>query len=178
MSNETIVTLHGNVGGEVSLRHAGGVPVANFRVACTPRHYRRRTEEWVDGETQWYTVNAWRQLGEHCRRSLHTGDPVLVQGRLTQRTYINKHDVEVTALEVEALTVGHDLSKGVSAFTRRSAAAAPRAGDADPQVAGAGEEPPTADPWPAPTGEPAGPDDGDAFATTPAPGTGSTEDAA
>jgi single-strand DNA-binding protein len=119
MFNETMVTLQGNVGGDVALRQAGEHVVANFRIACTPRRLQRSTGEWVDGQTQWFTVSAWRQLGEHCSRSLRRGDPVVVQGRLTQRSYINKFDVEVTALEVEALLVGHDLSKGVSAFTRR-----------------------------------------------------------
>jgi single-strand DNA-binding protein len=119
MSNETMVTLQGNVGGDVALRQAGEQVVANFRIACTPRRFQRKSGEWVDGETQWYTVNAWRHLGEHCSRSLRRGDPVVVQGRLTQRSYINKNNVEVTALEVEALLVGHDLSKGVSVFTRR-----------------------------------------------------------
>ena len=119
MSNETMVTLQGNVGGDVVLRQAGDQPVANFRIACTPRRFQRRTGEWVDGETQWYSVSAWRHLGEHCSRSLRRGDPVVVQGRLSQRTYINKAGVEVTSLEVEALIVGHDLGKGVSMFTRR-----------------------------------------------------------
>ena len=119
MSNETMVTLQGNVGGDVVLRQAGDQPVANFRIACTPRRFQRRTGEWVDGETQWYSVSAWRHLGEHCSRSLRRGDPVVVQGRLSQRTYINKSGVEVTSLEVEALIVGHDLGKGVSMFTRR-----------------------------------------------------------
>jgi hypothetical protein len=32
----------------------------------------------------------------------------------------------VTALEVEALLVGHDLSKGISAFTRRPSQQQPR----------------------------------------------------
>jgi single-strand DNA-binding protein len=57
---------------------------------------------------------------------LRRGDPVVVQGRLTQRSSINKNNVEVTALEVEALLVGHDLSKGVSAFTRRPSQQQPR----------------------------------------------------
>ena len=126
MFNETMVTLQGNVGGDVALRQAGEHLVANFRIACTPRRFQRKSGEWADGETQWYSVSAWRQLGEHCSRSLRRGDPVVVQGRLTQRSYINKNHVEVAALEVEALLVGHDLSKGVSAFTRRPAQQQPR----------------------------------------------------
>lgn len=137
MLNETIVTLQGWVGGDVALRQAGDAVVANFRVACTPRRYHRNRDEWVDGATQWYTVNAWRALGEHCDRSLKRGDPVVVHGRLTARTYVNKAGVEVTAFEVEALLVGHDLSRGVSSFTRtaRSVAAVETPTEGAPEVA-------------------------------------------
>jgi single-strand DNA-binding protein len=134
MSNETMVTLQGNVGGDVQLRRVGETYVANFRVACTPRRYQRRSDEWVNGETQWYTVNAWRSLGEHCDRSLRRGDPVIVHGRLNARTYVNKNSIEVTSFEVEAVAVGHDLNRGASQFIRapriqgpEMAAAAPAA---------------------------------------------------
>ena len=118
MPNETMVTLQGWLGADVQLRQAGDSVVASFRLACTPRRFRRSTQEWVDGATQWYTVNAWRALGDHCARSLRRADPVIVHGRLNAHTYINKAGVEVTAFEVEADVVGHDLSRGTSVFTR------------------------------------------------------------
>ncbi len=133
MFNETTVTLQGWVGGDVMLRTAGETVVANFRVACTPRRFSRKTQEWVDGPTQWYTVNAWRALGEHCQHSLNRGDPVVVHGRANSHTYINKAGVEITELEVEATFVGHDLSRGTSAFTR---AARPGGPVADAAAAG------------------------------------------
>lgn len=123
MINDTIVTLQGRVGGPVDLREVGDSVVANLRVACTPRRLKRATNEWVDGETQWYSVSAWRHLGEHCARSLSTGDPVVVHGRLTTRTYVGKDGVEATALEVDALLVGHDLNRGITSFTKRPSAA-------------------------------------------------------
>ena len=119
MINDTMVTLQGHVGGAVQLRQAGDSQVAHLRVACTPRRLKRATGEWVDGETQWYSVSAWRHLGEHCARSLSSGDPVILHGRLQTRTYVNKDGVEVTGLEVEALLIGHDLSRGVSSFRKR-----------------------------------------------------------
>lgn len=119
MLNDTMVTLQGWVGGDVELRQVGDSVVAHLRVASTPRKLVRSTGEWVDGETTWYGVSAWRQLGEHCASSLRRGDPVVVHGRLTTRTYVNKAGVEVSALEIDALLVGHDLSRGVSQFTKR-----------------------------------------------------------
>ena len=117
MSDSTI-TIRGWLGGEVTMRAAAGVPVANFRLACTPRKFNRRTESWSDGLTQWYTVNVWRGLAENCAASLRRGDPVVVHGRLETRTYVNHENVEVLAFEIDAVHVGHDLSRGTSQFTR------------------------------------------------------------
>lgn len=116
--NDTTITLQGWLGSEVELRRAGDVPVASFRLACTPRRFNRRTENWSDGVTQWYTVSAWRSLAENAAGSLRRGDPVVVTGRLQLRTYVNKQDVEVVVFEVDATHLGHDLSRGTSAFTR------------------------------------------------------------
>ena len=116
--NDTTITLQGWLGSDVELRRAGEVPVASFRLACTPRRFNRRTENWSDGVTQWYTVSAWRSLAENAAGSLRRGDPVVVTGRLQLRTYVNKQDAEVVVFEVEATHLGHDLSRGTSAFTR------------------------------------------------------------
>lgn len=116
--NDTTITLQGWLGSDVELRRAGDVPVASFRLACTPRRFNRRTKNWSDGVTQWYTVSAWRALGENAATSLRRGDPVVVTGRLHVRTYVNKEDVEVVVFEVDATHLGHDLSRGTSAFTR------------------------------------------------------------
>src|SRR4051812_35264160 len=127
--NETFATLSGWVGGDVTLRQAGGVPVASFRVASTPRRYVRKSDSWEDGDTQWYAVNAWRALAENCDTSLRRGDPVVVHGKLTAHVWTNKAGLEVTSFDVEASFVGHDLNRGTSAFQRRKLAVAP-----DPQV--------------------------------------------
>jgi single-strand DNA-binding protein len=115
---ETTVTLQGNLGTDVTSRVAGDALLASFRVACTPRRFQRKTEAWVDGTTQWYAVTAWRGLAENCQRSLRRGDPVIVHGRLTVNTWTNREGEAVNTLEVEALHVGHDLTRGTAVFTR------------------------------------------------------------
>jgi single-strand DNA-binding protein len=117
MTNDTMVTIQGWVGSDPQVREVAGTSVTNFRVACTPRRFHRGRQEWVDGTTQWYGVSAWRVLGEHCKRSLNVGDAVVVHGRLNPRTY-DRNGVETTALEIDAVVVGHDLSKGVSVFSK------------------------------------------------------------
>jgi single-strand DNA-binding protein len=142
--NETHVTLQGWLGGDVTVREAGGVPVATFRVACTPRRYQRKTDEWVDGDTQWYTITAWRGLAENCAASLRRGDPVAVHGRLNAQVWTNSAGIEVTSFEVDALLVGHDLNRGVGRFTRTSRPAAePADGTTDDSDAVDGAEPHT-----------------------------------
>jgi len=116
--NETLVTLQGWLGTDVTLRQAGETPVASFRVACTPRRYQKKNDAWVDGATQWFSVNAWRTLAEHCERSLRRGDPVVVHGRLNAQVWSNSAGMEVTSYDVEAVAVGHDLNRGTSTFVR------------------------------------------------------------
>jgi single-strand DNA-binding protein len=123
--SDCTITVRGWLGADVVLREAGGVPVASFRLACTPRKFNRRTESWSDGETQWYSVSCWRGLAENCAKSLRRGDPVVVHGRLELRPYVNSNDVEVVSFEIDAVHVGHDLSRGTSVFTRAPKAEQP-----------------------------------------------------
>lgn len=118
MANETIVTIQGWVAGEPMARDVNGTPVLNFRVGCTPRHLHRASGQWVDSETQWYAVSAWRRLADHGGRSLRQGDAVVIHGRLSHRTYVNKNNVEVLSLEIDAFTIGHDLTRGTSSFVK------------------------------------------------------------
>lgn len=116
--NDTFVTFHGWVGAEVRHRHAKGLSVASIRVAATPR--LKKGSEWVDGETTWYTVTAWRTLADHVQASVRKGDAVIVHGRLRTETWKPEGGVESTTLHVEASFIGHDLSRGTSTFTKAS----------------------------------------------------------
>jgi single-strand DNA-binding protein len=115
---ETTVTVQGWLGNDVTTRSVGDAQVASFRVATTPRRFQRKTETWVDGTTQWYAVTAWRALADNCQQSLRRGDPVVVQGRLTVNTWTARDGEPQSSLEIEAVHVGHDLTRGTSRFTR------------------------------------------------------------
>lgn len=141
--NESTITVRGWLGGDVDLRRAGEVPVASFRLGCTPRRYHRRTDSWSDGATQWFTVTCWRGLGENVAGSLRRGDPVVVSGRLELRSFVNQHGVEVEVLEIDAVSVGHDLARGTSRFAR---AVAPPAAPLEPARPAAGAAEPRATP--------------------------------
>src|SRR3954447_3507137 len=116
--NDTMITFHGWTGGDVRHREAKGVSVATVRVAATPRI--KKDGEWVDGETTWYSVTAWRTLADHLRDSLRKGDPVIVHGRLRTETWAPEGQPASTTLHVDALLVGHDLSRGITHFIKKS----------------------------------------------------------
>lgn len=123
---ETLVTLHGWVGNDVTHRVVNDVSVANMRVASTPRV--KRSGEWRDGETTWYTVTAWRALADHVSSSVKKGDAVIVHGRLRSESWEREDGQVATTLAVEAQLVGHDLTRGTSVFWK---AAKPERSDPD-----------------------------------------------
>lgn len=106
--------MTGYVGGDVEYRNHT-VATASFRLACTPR--LRRGGDWSDGETTWLTITCFRSLAEHTASSVRKGDPVIVVGRLRTQVW-TKDGVPQERLVLEALTIGHDLTRGTSAFNR------------------------------------------------------------
>ena len=130
--NDTTMTVVGNVVGEPRLRRtANGNEVANFRIASTSRRYDREEGKFVDNATLFVTVTCWRQLGANVARSLRKGQPVVVTGRFTMREY--KVDEQLrTSYELEAVAVGHDLSRGTAEFTRVYATDSPVTVERDP----------------------------------------------
>lgn len=98
-------------------RSSSGIAYCTFRVASNERRYDREKGHWVDGDTNWVTVNSFRSLAEHAGKSFSKGDRVVVSGRLRVRKWVNG-EKRGTAVEVEAEAVGHDLRFGTSRFTK------------------------------------------------------------
>ena len=94
-----------------------GLPITSFRLASSQRRFDRAQNKWIDGETNWYTVTAFRQLAINSAHSVNKGDRILVQGKLRVRDWDNG-ERNGTSVEIEAESMGHDLSWGSSSFTR------------------------------------------------------------
>lgn len=124
-----MVTIVGRVATDPTQgQTGGGVPVTNFRLASTHRRFDAATQEWTDSGTNWFSVAAFRSLGENAKASLRTGDSVIVTGRLKIRNWESngKHG---TSVDIDADTIGHDLRWGTTAYRpeSRPAAAGPSA---------------------------------------------------
>ena len=96
---------------------ADGLPITSFRLASSSRRFDRSLSKWVDGETNWYTVTAFRQLATNAHESINKGDRIFVQGVLRVRDWDNG-ERSGTSIEIEAEAMGHDLTWGKSVFTR------------------------------------------------------------
>ena len=111
-----------------------GLPITSFRLAASHRKFDRALNKWVDGETNWFTVTAFRQLAINAAGSVSKGERLLVTGKLRVRDWDNGDRVG-TSVEIEADALGHDLCWGNSVFTRtvlvRESADLPEPSEAD-----------------------------------------------
>jgi len=126
--NEIHCTVVGTVVSEVRTTVTkSGHRVASFRVVSNTRRFNRESARWEDLDTTFLGVSCWRSLAEHVAACISKGDPVVVTGRLRVREYVDSAGRAALAVEVEASSVGHDLSRGRSSFQRATRPAASEA---------------------------------------------------
>lgn len=134
-----IITITGNIA--TAPEHKvlpSGVPVTRFRVASGTRRFDRETNAWIDGPTNWYSVSAYRTLGENAANSLQKGERIVVTGRLRLRAWESDGRKGLEA-EIDADALGHDLLFGTSTFRRTASRGTPPQGEASADVPSADE---------------------------------------
>ncbi|MEN9714123.1 MAG: hypothetical protein RLZZ164_787 [Actinomycetota bacterium] len=105
-----------------------GLPITSFRLAAAHRRFDRKENKWVDGETNWFTVTSFRQLAINAAGSISKGERVLITGKLRVRDWDNGERAG-TSVEIEADSMGHDITWGTSVFTRTVLVREPEAAD-------------------------------------------------
>ncbi len=115
------ITVRGFVATDIkSSTTPGGVATASFRLGSTGRRFDRSANTWVDGNTNWFTVQGYRQLAGNMGCSIRKGQRVIVVGRLKIRSWETDGRVH-HAVDIDAESVGHDLMWGSANFTRNAA---------------------------------------------------------
>jgi len=94
-----------------------GLEISSFRLASSSRRYDRAAHAWVDGETNWFTVTAFRQLAANVQASLDKGHRIVVSGRLRVREWRNGEQLG-RDVEIIADALGPDLAWGRAQYTR------------------------------------------------------------
>ncbi len=93
------ITLIGNLTHDPEVRSTpNGVTVCTFTIAVN----RRFATSGGERPTDFFRINAWRQLGETCSRYLNKGRKVAVVGELQARTYEAKDGTTRMSLDVQA----------------------------------------------------------------------------
>ncbi len=140
MAGETIITVVGNLTADPELRYTqGGLAVANFTIASTPRTFDRQANDWKDGDALFLRASCWREFAEHVAGSLTKGSRVVATGRLKQRNYDDRDGNKRTAIELEVDEIGPSLRYATAQVTRASGGST--GGGGRGQVAGGAEEP-------------------------------------
>src|SRR4051812_43543433 len=119
MSGETQVTIIGNTTKDPEMRFTpSGVAVAEFTGGSTPRTDKKQTQAWEDGSTLFLPVTVWRQQAEHVAESVVQGCRVVIQGRLSQRSYEDREGQKRTVYELEADEVAVSLRNATAKVTK------------------------------------------------------------
>ena len=119
MAGDTVITVIGNLTADPELRWTqSGAAVADFTVASPPRTYDRNAGEWRDGDTLFMRCSVWRETAENVAESLRKGMRVIVQGRLTQRSYDTQQGERRTVVELQVDEIGPSLRRARAQVTR------------------------------------------------------------
>ena len=84
------IVISGRLTRDVELKHTpNSTPVAKLSLAFD-RSYQK-DGEWQQ-ETSYIDIVVWSKRAEQCAEFLHKGSPILVEGYLKTRTYIDKNN--------------------------------------------------------------------------------------
>jgi single-strand DNA-binding protein len=119
MTNEANIDLSGYVASRPSFGLTRtGIPRLTLRVAWTPRRLDRETGEWVSENTSFASVTLFRKSAENGRTCLRKGDAVVLRGRVSVRNYEDRNGLQRTNVDIDATSIGPDLSRGFATFQR------------------------------------------------------------
>lgn len=154
MAGETIITVVGNLTADPELRTTGnGASVAGFTIASTPRSFNRQSNQWEDGQALFMRCSAWRDMAEHCARSLSKGMRVIAQGRLTQHSWEDEQHQKRSSVELQVDEIGPSLRYATAQVAKAQKGTAGAYGNPSSAPAGytggatAGASLPPSDPW-------------------------------
>jgi len=119
MNNQAAFCVNGYVATPPSADFTrNGTPTLRMRIGWTPRRIDKKTGDWTDDETSFATVRCYSTIARNAAACLHKGDPILLKGTIKIREYVNQAGVRGHVVEITADSIGHDLSRGVSLFTK------------------------------------------------------------
>lgn len=121
------VILVGNVGADPEVRTLeNGVKTARVRLATTERYRDRNTQE-IKEQTEWHTINFWRQLADVVDRFVRKGSQLYVEGSIHTREWTDqsgqkRYSTEITAAEMKLLGRREGSAQGQQGYAPQATA--------------------------------------------------------
>jgi len=105
MAFEGTITVAGNLGADAELKKtAQGTLVTSFPLANQPRI--KKGDEWIDGEAIWFRCFIWGKDATGAANELRKGMRIVVTGKFSSNTWVNKDGESVKTLEVNVESYG------------------------------------------------------------------------
>lgn len=101
------VLLSGRITNDIELRYtAKGTPVVRFTIAVD-KAVKDESGQWQN-QASFIEIVAWSKWAESVNNNAHKGSPIIVEGRIEARTYVdnnnqNRKVVEITAEYIQFL---------------------------------------------------------------------------
>ena len=95
-----------------------GSVTAKLRVAVTGRYFNASQQDYSDRKTEFLTVFVRRQAARNVLLSVRKGQPLIISGRLHTSEWTGEDGAPRFTLNLQAESVGHDLTYGTAAFRR------------------------------------------------------------
>lgn len=119
MANEAHFSVVGFVATQPKSGYTkSGTRTLSMRVGWTPRLFDRSANQWTDQPSSFITVQCYRKIAEHGAICIRKGDPIVLKGTLRVREFEDQNGARRSSVEVLADSIGHDLSRGISGFSK------------------------------------------------------------
>jgi single-strand DNA-binding protein len=102
--------IMGNLTEDPELRFTpSGRAVTKVRICYRDRIKDPKTEQWFDGEPEFYTLNVWGKQAEHCAEALAKGDRVVAAGSWSKRPWTTREGEARISVELTVRDIGPSL---------------------------------------------------------------------
>ena len=107
MANETVVTLVGRLTEDLEPRVTkAGKSMATGSLAHTERNLNRQTQQWEDGQPNFYNLTLFDPDASNALSSYKKGDRVIVYGKQQVRNFERKDGSRGTSVDVTVIEMG------------------------------------------------------------------------
>jgi single-strand DNA-binding protein len=109
MSNPNVV-ISGRIGTDIeSKTMPDGTMKAKFRVITSDRRKNSNSGEWEDKDTSGWTIVAWDSLAKKAIAHLSKGDPVTIQGKIKEVSWVDNEGNKKRSTETRALEIAINI---------------------------------------------------------------------